>query len=302
MTDHRPPSSSGNWGRWGPDDQRGTLNLLTPDVVLDALRTASTGRVFQLGSPIRPSGNPNVAYRPEPQRLTLNNRTDEAALAAYGGEPGTGSVEDVLIMGSHAVTHIDALSHIYTEGQLYNGFPVDEQTSLGGAPRCGIETTGPIVTRGVLVDVAGQHGVDCLDPGHVITEGDLDAALSAQGIEIRAGDAVLFRTGWLPRFVAHDGDVPGEQPGIGIDVARRLAAADVALVGADNTAVEVMPFDHGDFVTVHIELLVRHGIHMVEHLWLEELAAAGCHRFLFGLAPLPVVGATASPVNPFAVG
>ncbi len=298
----QPDPSPGNWGRWGPDDERGTLNLLTPEVVLGALRTASSGRVFQLGSPIRPAGNPNVAYRPEPQRLTLNNRTDEAALAAYGGEPGTGSVEDVLIMGSHAVTHIDALSHIYTDGQLYNGFPVEEQTSLGGAPRCGIETTGPIVTRGVLVDVAGLRGVDCLDPGYVITDDDLSAALDAQGLEIQAGDAVLFRTGWLPQFLDRDGDVPGEQAGIGIDVARRLAAADVALVGADNTAVEAMPFDHGDFVTVHIELLVRHGIHLVEHLWLEELAAAGCDRFLFGLSPLPVVGATASPVNPFAVG
>jgi kynurenine formamidase len=290
-----------NWGRWGADDELGAANLLTPEVVLEALRSCRTGRVYALGSPIQRDGIPKVAYRPDPMRLTLINQTDEKALEAFGATGGIGSVEDVLSFGSHAVTHIDALSHIYAEDKIYNGFSKDEATTLGGAGRCGIEKAGPMITRGLLVDVAGHQGVACLEPGHVVSAAELEAAMAAQGTRLRPGDAVLVRTGWFEAFRAADGDVAPQQPGIGIDVARLLAAADVALVGADNTAVEAMPFDNGDFVTVHIELLVRRGIHLLEHLRLEELAADGCHEFLFAVAPLPLVGATASPVNPIAV-
>jgi kynurenine formamidase len=294
-----------NWGRWGAEDEAGALNLLTPEVALEAMRSVRTGKVYALGSPIQRDGIPKVAYRPDPFRLTLLSQTDARAMAAYGAKEGQGSVEDVLSFGSHAVTHIDALSHIFSENRIYNGFSVDEASSLGGAGRCGIEKAGPIVTRGVLVDVAGHKGVPCLDPGYVITEADMADAMAAQGTELRPGDAVLVRTGWFEAFLAaqEDGtELAPEQPGIGLAAARLLAAADVVAVGADNTAVEAMPFDNGDFVTVHIELLVRRGIYLIEHLRLERLVADGCREFVFVVAPLPVVGATASPVNPIAIG
>ncbi|MFL5843494.1 MAG: cyclase family protein [Solirubrobacteraceae bacterium] len=296
-------ANTDNWGRWGADDEAGAANLLTADTVLEALRGCRSGRVYALGSPIQRHGIPSVPYRPDPMRLTLINQTDEKALEAFGATGGIGSVEDVLSFGSHAVTHIDALSHIYAEDRIYNGFSKDEATTLGGAARCGIEKAGPMVTRGLLVDVAGHKGVPCLDPGQVVTAADLEEAMTAQGIAPRQGDAVLVRTGWFEAFLADEaGDLAPEQPGLGLEAARLLAAADVALVGADNTAVEAMPFDNGDFVTVHIELLVRRGIHLIEHLRLEELARDGCHEFLFAVAPLPLVGATASPVNPIAIG
>jgi kynurenine formamidase len=126
--------------------------------------------------------------------------------------------------------------------------------------------------------------------------------MQAQGLNLQSGDAVIVRTGWFESFMVNEGEVPPEQPGLGLQAARWLADADVVVVGADNTAVEAMPFDNDDFVTVHIELLVRRGIHLIEHLRLERLVADSCHEFLLVVAPLPLVGATASPVNPVAIG
>lgn len=290
-----------NWGRWGPEDERGAANIVTPEVRLAALQSISGGELYELGLKIRRDGIPNVPYRSAPQRLTLINQSDEKMLAAFGASGGVGCIEDVLMCGSHSVTHLDALSHVYSKGKIYNGFSSDEATTHAGAGRCGIEKAGPIVTRGILADVAGQQGVACLAPGAVIGLGEFEAALDAAGVEPRPGDAVLVRTGWLQSFFANDGEVAPMQPGIGVEVARALAAADVTLVGADNTAVEAMPFDNDEFVTVHIELLVKRGIYLLEHLQLDRLAADGRHEFLFAVAPLPFVGATASPVNPFAI-
>jgi kynurenine formamidase len=295
-------TSTDNWGRWGTDDEQGAANLLTPEVRLAALQVPRSGKLYRLGSPITREGLPTVPYRTAPQRLTLINDRDEPMLEAFGAPGGIGSVEDVVQFGSHTGTHMDALSHIYADGTIYNGFANTEQTTWGGAARCGIEKAGPLLTRGVLVDVAGHQGVPSLAPGHVISVAEFDAAAQAQGVTLQPGDAVLVRTGWYEAFRNHDGDVAPEQPGIGLQLAQHLGRADVAVVGADNTAVEAMPFDAGGFVPVHIELLVRRGVYLIEHLRLEDLAADGCHTFLFAVAPLPVVGATASPVDPFAIG
>lgn len=292
----------GNWGRWGDADERGALNLLTPDRVAAAARLVRSGKVYALGSPIQRHGIPNVPYRPDPLRLTLINQTDERSLEAFGASGGVGSVEDVVSFGSHAVTHMDALCHIYADGKIYNGFSNEEATTLGGAARCGIEKAPPIVTRGIMLDVASAKGVAVLDPGYVITRADLEAAMDAVQLTPQPGDAVVVRTGWFEHFLAHGGDIAPEQPGLGLEAARLLAEADVVTVGADNTAVEAMPFDNGDFVGVHIELLVRRGIHLIEHLRLEPLVADACYEFLFLVSPLPLVGATASPVNPVAIG
>lgn len=291
-----------NWGRWGEDDEIGARNLLTPDRVLAALRVCRTGKQYPLGLPIQRAGVPNVDYRGIPQRLTLVNHSDEKMYEPYGGTPGTGTNEDVLMMASHTVTHMDALCHIYHEGVIYNGFPHEGMTAYAGAERCGIEKSGPIVTRGVLVDVAAHKGVDWLEPGYCITLDDFTATLEAQGTEIRAGDAVLVRTGWLEWFFAHDAEMSLVQPGIGLDVAQYLGDRDVVMVGSDNSAVEVQPFDRGAFLGAHVELLVRRGIHLVEHLKLDELSADSCREFLFTVSPLLITGATASPVSPLAIG
>jgi kynurenine formamidase len=292
-----------NWGRWGADDERGALNLLDDGVVLEALRRCRTGKVYNLGVPIRRVGMPNVEYRGRPQRYTLVNSSDEAMYAPMGAAPGTGANEDVLVIPSHTATHIDALSHVYSERVHYNGHPHDGMSAYNGAARCGIEKAGGFAAHGVLVDVASYKGVQWLEPGYVIGADDFAGAVAAQGLKLGSGDVVLVRTGWLEYFYAHDGDVDMDtEPGIGLEVVEWLDATDIVAIGADNTAVEALPFDRGVFLGVHVELLVKRGVYLIEHVVTAELKADGCQEFLLVLAPLPVTGATASPVNPIAIG
>lgn len=301
MTETKTTATT-NWGRWGDDDERGAINLLTPETVLGALQTCRTGKIYTLGLPIQRTGVPNVEYRGIPQRLTMINHSDEDMFEPFGGKPGTGINEDMLMMASHTTTHMDALCHIYHDGAIYNGFKHDDVKAYTGTPHCGIEKAGGVVARGVLVDVAAHKGVDWLDPGYVVTLKDFTGALEAQGSELRPGDAVLVRTGWVEWFFANGAEMSLEQPGIGLDVAGYLAERDPVLVGSDNSAVEAQPFDRDEFLGAHVEFLVRRGIYLVEHLNLAELSADGRYEFLFMVSPLRVTGATASPVSPVAVG
>jgi kynurenine formamidase len=291
-----------NWGRWGAEDERGALNHLDPATVLAGLAAAREGVVYPLGLPVGRTGQPTLGYRGPAQRLTLTNHTDARMLEQFGATGDVGSTEDVLIVPSHNATHMDALGHVFGPDGTYNGFPAEGMSSYAGIPRCGIEHVGAVVTRGVLVDVAGHQGVDCLPDGHAITPDELRAAMEAQGVAPRRGDAVLVRTGWVERFQASgEGEPSLVQPGIGIDAARMLGELDVALVGADNTAVEAMPYPDGRFMGAHVELLVNRGIYLIEHLDLSALARDGRREFLFVTCPLRVTGASASPVNPVAV-
>jgi kynurenine formamidase len=295
-------TKTGNWGRWGADDQRGALNLITPEVVLTALRAPKRGKVYSLGIPIGRYATPDVhAGRPYPERLTLFAPADSSRYEQYGANPGVGANEDVIFIPSHGGTHMDALCHIYAEGTIWNGHSADSFTPGNGAGRCGIENTGTIAGRMVMLDVAANHGVDMLTPGQVITSADLEATRAAQGVDVRSGDILLIRTGWLQQRLA---GVPesGAESGIGYDAVSFIRDHDVAVVGADNAAVESFPFDRNVFLGVHIELLVKLGVTLVEHLWLAELSADKCYEGFFALGALPVTGATGSPVNPLVIG
>jgi kynurenine formamidase len=276
--------------RWGADDERGALNLQTPETVLAGLAAARTGRVYPLGLPVQRSGMPHVAHRPTPQRLTLTSDSDAGMFAAFGAAPGTGSHEDVVVLPTHEATHMDALGHVFDGEALYNGFPHDAASTYGGLEHCGIEKAGPIVARGVLFDLG------LLPPGHVVTVEELEAC----DVAVTPGSVALVRTGWLERFDPMAG-LTYEQPGLGVDAARWLGDHDVVAVGADNTAVEAMPFDGGGFMPVHVELLVRRGVYLLEHLVLEHLARDGVREFLLVAAPLPITGASGSPVCPVAI-
>lgn len=291
-----------SWGRWGKDDERGALNLLDADTVLAATSCCRSGKIYPLGLPITRSGMPTVEYRGPAQRLTLLDHSDGELLESYGAQEGVGSHEDLLILGSHSGTHMDALVHVFKDSAIYNGFPHDEMRAHAGARHCGIDKAGPIATRGVLIDVAAAKGVDCLEPAYVITAADISDALELHDLQLRAGDAAIVRTGWLEQFLATGREMTYEQPGIGVEAARFIASHDVTVIGADNTAVEAMPFDGGQFLAVHVETLNKRGIYLIEHLLLTDLCRDRCHEFLFVAAPLPVVGATASPVNPVAIG
>jgi len=289
-----------NWGRWGDDDERGTLNLLTPEAVLAATQVCRTGKVYSLALPIQREGVPIFDYRGAPQRLSLTSNTDNDRYEEFGAPEGLGSNEDVLVLASHSITHMDALSHVFAEGKMYNDFGAEEFTTAKGAQHLDVAQTASFAGRGVLLDLPRHQGVDWLEPGQVIDAAQLEACRDAQGSELRSGDILLVRTGWLDRFAT---GVEGyAQPGLGKDAVSFVDDHDISVVGADNAAIECIPFDDGEFLSVHIELLVNRGVTLLEHLFLAELAADGCHEFLLTVGGLKVTGAAGSPINPIAIG
>jgi kynurenine formamidase len=208
--------------------------------------------------------------------------------------------EDTVVLPLHIGTHIDALCHAWYDDALYNGFPGNGIRSTSGATRCGIDKMGPVVGRGVLLDVAGVHG-DPLRDGAAIGPRDLEQAAKRVGITVGKGDIVLIRTGWaehqgLADSVSFDGE-----PGLDVDAALWLAEREIAALGADNFAVEVIPFVQGTVFPVHQHLIRDFGVPLLEGLLLHELAMTGRHEFLFVASPLPVVGGTGSPINPIAI-
>ena len=290
--------------RWGAEDERGTLNLLDPETVLAATRTPKTGVVYNLGLPVQRHGVPVFDYRGAPQRLTLTGAGELGAFRDYGGPDDLGANEDTLVIPAHNGTHMDALSHVFAEGKMYNGFDARTFTASNGAAHCGIEKTGGFAARAVLLDLPGHQGVDWLEPGTNVSADDLEACRAAQGVEVRKGDIVLVRTGWLDLFGSLQ---PGEpapfaQPGIGRSTVAWLDDHDVCAVGADNAAIECIPFDDNEFLAVHIELLVKRGMTLIEHLVLSKMAADRCYEALFVAAPMLVTGASDSPLNPIAIG
>jgi kynurenine formamidase len=298
-------TAGGNWGRWGAEDERGALNLLTPEVVQRAAGAIRTGVVYNLGLPVQRAGVPVFDYRGAPQRLTLTSQTDEANFAAYGAPSGLGANEDTLVIPAHNGTHLDALAHVYSDDKFYNGYSKDTFTSQGGAGRGGIEKTGGFATRAVLADVAGHKGVECLEPGYRISGAEIEECLAAQGVSVGPGDALLVRTGWLDlfaRLTAEGTPIPFAQPGLALSTVDFIRDNDLAAVGCDNAAIECIPFDDDRFLAFHIEVLVKLGVPLIEHLRLTPMAVDKCYSSLLVVAPMLVTGGTGSPVNPIAIG
>jgi kynurenine formamidase len=290
-----------NWGRWGTEDERGALNLLTESEVLGGVSAVRRGRVYGLGLPIDETAAPVLKYRGAPRRLTLTSDSDQNMYVSMGAAPGVGGNQEILMIPSHHGTHIDALSHVYVDNAMYNGFPSSSFKSFSGAAHLGAEKLGVIAGRGVLLDVARHAGLPVLPAGHAVTGEELASCAAAQGTEVRPGDILLVRTGWLESWSA-DRDAPRSgQPGLGLSAVEFVRDHDISVVGADNSAVEVMPFEGGIFLRIHIELLVKAGVPLIELAYLAELARDGVHEFLFVAAPLPVRGAAGSPLNPVAI-
>lgn len=215
----------------------------------------------------------------------------------YTGPAGNSSASDAIALGSHVGTHIDALCHFSCGGKLHGGVPVQEQQSYAaGLRKYSIDTIPPIYRRGVLLDLAAAGP---LAGDFEITPAHLDEACRRQGVNLQRGDVVLLRTGWAVYFdnpAKFISEVHG--PGPAIDGARWLSAHGVFAAGSDTVAFEKVP---DASMPVHVHLLVESGIHIIECLNLEELAAESVYVFTFIAAPLKIVGATGAPVRPLAV-
>jgi kynurenine formamidase len=235
--------------------------------------------------------------------MSVDGADYEAGVKLPAG--GRGMADDALIVSPHGTTtHMDALCHMWTGKQIYNGHPSSRIRSYG-ATRCGMENVEGIVTRGVLFDVPAFRGIEVLDPDDRISAVDLEAMSELMGITVGQGDAVVIRTGWPTVFSQSPERYWNGEPGLSCDAAQWLAARDIALVASDNSAISGLNVqgraDESLDDDIHMIFLWRHGIYLIEMLWLEELAAAGQATFLFVVAPLKIVGGTGSPVNPLAV-
>ncbi len=308
MASDRASEPANNWGRWGDDDQRGALNLITPEAVKAAALRRVTGKVYSLSIQLSQATVPAVHDRPAPERYTLSSLADIGRVPPFFeiGE-GVGANEDVLVMPSHIGTHMDALSHVTSASQIYNGYPADSFTPRGGASKCGIEHTGSFAGPAKLLDVVGYVNATNdnagLAPGQVIDSALLEACREAQGTTLEPGDILLVRTGWIEHRNQHlPPDQSWLQAGLGFDSVRFISDHGISVVGSDNSAIEPIPFDQNKFLGVHIELLQQRGVTLIEHLWLADLAADRCYDVLLAVGGLLVTGATGSPVNPIAIG
>ncbi len=216
---------------------------------------------------------------------------------------GVTAAVDLFGMSCHTGTHLDGLGHFAKNLCLHGGVPVEQgQSKTEGIRTCGIQQVAPILRRGVLLDVAATQRVAMLGPDQTIGPAELEAAARAAGLEIRPGDVVLVRTGWIrhwpdPRKYY---SVQTGQPGITADGARWATEQGAFCLGSDNFAVEYVP-SPGNTMPVHIHCLVEKGVHLLEVVNLEELARARAFEFLLVMVPLKIRGGTASPVRPLAI-
>lgn len=265
------------------------------------LRAVQQGvRVYDLGRPLR-IGMPQSPNHP-PYWHTLPRRHGDMVR----GDGGS-AANDLITMGTHVGTHIDALAHVSHDGLLHDGSDAAAASRGGRFLHLGVHTIAPIVRRAVLLDVprAIGAGASC-EPGYEITAADLETTVSRQGTPLDEGDVVLIRSGWGPRFSDEDpacyvGGASGV-PGIGEEGAGWIAAHGVHAAGADTIAFErLAPGAGHGLLPAHRVLLVEHGIYIIEALDLESPAADRIHEFLFVLSPLALVGATGSPVRPLGI-
>ena len=217
---------------------------------------------------------------------------------------GGSAANEMFLLGGHVGTHIDALGHVSQDGLLYGGIEASSSQSNHGLTRLGIDTVDPIFCRGVMLDVAGYHDVEVLEPGYEVTVADLEGAAAQADVSVEIGDAVLIRTGWAEHWDDVDlfrGQVGGA-PGPGVEAARWLADNQIRVTGAETIAYEVIRPGEGHAVLpVHRVLLVESGIHIIEVMNLTALATADVAKFLFVAVPLKIVGGTGSPLRPIAI-
>jgi kynurenine formamidase len=255
-------------------------------------------RVVDLGRPLK-VGMPQSPNHPAYSH-TLPRRHGDVV------RPDGGSAaNDLISMGTHVGTHIDALSHVSHDGKLYGGLDAAAALQGGRYELLGAHSIAPMVRRGVLLDVPGTLGADRLAPGYEITVADLEATAERQGTQLGAGDVALVRSGWGGLFGVDDDLFRGQRsgvPGVGEAGAMWLAERGLHAAGADTIAFERLAPGAGHSVLpAHRVLLVEHGIYIIETMNLEELAQLGLHEFVFVLSSLPLFGATGSPVRPLAV-
>lgn len=291
----RPPEENQRCpSKWGAGDERGSGNHMKPETVLRALRLVRSGEIIELGHVLNAAMPLFGSRRFElhTKRTVMNPQSNRR-----------GSNEEIVVTElGHVGTQLDGFTHQTIGSRLYNCVESDAVATRTGFSKLGIEKVGALVTRGVLLDIAALKGVQMLPDRYEITPGDLQDALRAQSLTLQPGDAVLVHTGWGRLW---DADVPrylASCPGIGIAAAEWLAAQEPMLVGSDNWPVEVGPNPDTQLsLPVHQIMLAVHGIHLLENVKLDALAAGRVQEFALIVQPLKIQGGTGSTVAPIAL-
>ncbi len=266
------------------------------------LEAFSDAQIFDLGqemSAVMPQTPDHAQFLLSP---TVRH-TDARVLEGFeeGGETGFAATTEVIIMSGHSGTHLDGLGHASCHGVVFGGHESSVVQDHAGMHVHGLETVEPIIGRGVIFDVARAEQVDVLPPGYGIGASVLDRIATTRGLELRAGDCVMLRTGLGANWDERDEyPVSGSIPGLDVSGGEWLVDRDVRLVGADNVALEALGPEH-PMLPVHVLFLAQRGIFILEHVRLEELAFADPDEFVFICLPLKLKGGSGSPVRPIAI-
>ncbi|HEY5647599.1 MAG TPA: cyclase family protein [Pseudomonadales bacterium] len=283
--------------RYGADDTLGAINRLSPEKVLQAAQLVKTGKTYALGVETGPE---SPAYPPRSYALTVLQPGDGTG-STMGENRATGN-DDLLITWMGIGSQIDGLGHMGIEHRYYNGNHAQDFVTATGLSKLSIDKLPPIVTRGVLLDMAKHMNQAVLPAGTAFNRAEIEAAAKAQGVTIGAGDVVLFHTGWLNVADTDKAQFMAGEPGLGVGGARYLAALGVVAIGSDTWAVEAIPHEDPSLVfPVHPELLAKNGVYILENMDTRALAADGVHEFLFVLGQPRFVGAVQAVINPVAI-
>jgi kynurenine formamidase len=299
-----------NWGRWGEDDQIGTLNHVGPDEIVAAAKLVRKGKVFAMGIPLNQQGPQSGLFggRWNPIHTMLATGTDAVA-GRFDETNKLRFSDDAINMPVQAATHWDSLGHIFLDDKMYNGHHA-RRVDGGGVHVLGIEhTRARMVGRGVLLDVARHEGVDWFEDGYGIGNDELDATAKAQGVEVRKGDFVIVRTGQMERCLKEKkwcDYAGGPAPGVRFENCYWCQDKEIAGICSDTWGVEVRPNETTEVQQPwHWVVIPAMGLTMGEMFYLAELAEDcaqdGVYEFFFTGPPLVITGGTGSPINPLAI-
>ena len=294
-----PALAQADWckSKWGPNDEIGALNLLTPEMALAAARLVKTGKSYRLG------------VETNAQTPAFGTR-HWALLIQTPGQAGGGSIgptkttyTDDIIMGYVAVgSQLDGLGHIGVDNVYFNCNKASDFVQADGLKKLGIQNVPAIVTRGVVLDMVAYTGKNPVPEGTPFNRKEIDEQSKAQGISIRTGDVVLFHTGWQDLASKDKKRFLAGEPGLGKEGAEYLVSKGVVAVGADTWALEVIPFEKGaGAFEVHQILLARSGVYILENMDTSELVKDKAWEFMFTLGATRITGGVQAIINPIAI-
>ncbi len=283
--------------KYGAEDTNGAMNNLSPEATIAAAKLVRTGQVYALGivtgpdTPVWPGRSFAAAVLP----------IDDGGGSPIGKTKATGH-DDILMTSVGIGTQLDGFGHMGIDRRHYNGVHARDFYKPGGVTKFGTEAILPTATRGVLLDMTRLYKSAQVKPGTAFNRAEIDAAATAAGLKLRKGDVVLFHTGWMAMAKTDPKRFIAEQPGLGKEGAEYLASLGVVMIGADTSALEAIPFEDPEMpFVVHLTLLAKHGVHVLENINTAELAKDGATEFLFVLGQPRFQGTVQAVVNPVAI-